>query len=314
MTQFSRLRRAAVVLRHLPKASSARILSRLEARDLQTVFAALNDLDRTATQPFFDALEALAREAQQQEQSLPAGGAEQQAQSQAIAATPEVLAAAAENPFGFLFSRSAGEVRELLRDEHPRNIALVLGHLPHEAAGDVLRHLEPLQRLAVVKRMCESGQQDPGEVSSLSLALRHRLKKQAAAPPVDQREHLRKILDAAGPEIRDELGSVVESCSPHGSRATAARTDNFSQLEECSAAELRELFARLDDSLWAAALREARASTRLHVLAALDPADSRRVGRKILDRSSEVSLSARQAQRKILDALCDLREARPACG
>jgi flagellar motor switch protein FliG len=307
MSQFSRLKKAAVVLKHLPPAASARIFSRLGPGDLKTVFAAIQDLDRSSTQPFFDALDELAREAQRIEgEQLPAQPAPVSA---TVLSRPEDLTAAADSHFGFLVTRTVDEVQQLLRDEHPRNIALVLANLPPEASATLIRGFEPLQRMAIVRRMCDSSA-TAEETANLVFALKRRLRK--AAPPTGNNpvSHVARMLEHAGPELTQELGGLLHQSASHPSRLAAQlAVEDFEQLGECTSEELRDLFGRVDDSTWASALRHCRASTRKHILAALKPADARRVGRKMLDRSHEVSLPGRAAQRQIVAELSRRRAA-----
>ncbi len=307
MSQFSRLKKAAVVLKHLPPAASARIFSRLAPGDLKTVFAAIQDLDRATTQPFFDALDELAREAQrietEQSATLPA------TVTTSILSRPEDVSAAASSSFGFLVTRTVDEVQDLLRDEHPRNIALVLAELPPEASATLIRGFEPLQRMAIVRRMCDASA-TPDETANLVFALKRRLRKPSSHPSATHSpvSHVARMLEHAGPELTQELGGLLHQSASHPSRlATQLAVEDFDQLAESPGAELRELFGHVDDSTWAAALRQCRAATRKHVLASLAPFDSRRVGRKMLDRSREVSLPGRAAQRQIVAELTRLR-------
>lgn len=314
MSQFSRLKKAAVVLKHLPPAASARIFSRLAPGDLKTVFAAIHDLDRASTAPFFEALDELAREAQRIDAEQAVAAPEPVTTS--LLSRPEDLTRAAESSFGFLVTRTVDEVQQLLRDEHPRNIALVLGQLPPEAAATLIRGFEPMQRMSIVRRMCDTSS-TPEETANLVFALKQRLRKGTPGQPeaVQPVRHVARMLEHAGPELTQELGGLLYQSASHPSRlAKQLAVEDFEQLAHCAPDELRELFSRVDDSAWAAALRESRAATRKHVLAALAPADARRVGRKIIDRSREVSLPGRTAQRQIVAELSRLRSAAAGSG
>lgn len=226
MSTLSKLQKAALVLEHLPKSASQKIRARLDSSDLCSVFGAINELDITDVQPFFDALAELARETQA-EFSGTRGSASPATPETMIASSPGELSEASDNPFGFLFSRSAREVGLLIGEEHPREIAVVLSYLPRAIAAQMIRKLDPVQRISVVRRMCDLTGTATEDLANLVVALKHRLQKRDQAARVDQKrkDHIAGIMQLLDPEISQQLfehlrGEVPVIDEIAGSKAT----------------------------------------------------------------------------------------------
>lgn len=234
MATSTKLQKAALVLENLPEAHSRKIRSRLASDDLCSVFSAINELDRSSVQPFFEALAELARETQRETrlQQQPGKQLEENPQPvqassdlphdhrahehRAIAGTPEELSGADKNPFGFLFTRSAREITSLIADEHPRDIAVVMSYLPRETSAQLLRGLEPVQRISVVRRMCDLTVGADENLSALILALKHRLMKRDQSRRADQKrkDHIAGIMKLVGPDITRQLAEQLQGELP----------------------------------------------------------------------------------------------------
>ncbi len=308
MSCQAKLKKAALVLKNLPQAQSDKILSRLEANDLRTVFQAINELDVNTTRPFFDALSDLARESQQQF-SPPQSDGEATAETTPIVASPQQLADAQDNSFGFLFSRSADDICGLLADEHPRAIATVIMHLPQQVSAQILRSLEPVQRVSVVKRMCETREPVAAEVSSLALALKQRLLKrdQSRAIHPDRKSQIAGIMQWVGPEVSTQLREQMPGDMPVLDELARDHGGSIEVLKTCDQQEIRRLFPQANHEIWAAALRHACPTIRQLVMKSIDPADAKQVESHLRAEYIAVNLTPRAAQRRIADALASLR-------
>ncbi len=295
--------KAAIVLKNLPAVQCEKVLARLESSDLRTVFQAINELDVNTTRPFFEALDELARESQKyidddktattQKTDLP------------IASHPQQLADAADNRFGFLFARSVGEVVALLSDEHPREIANVLTNLPKDTAANVLQQLEPVHRVAVVRRLCDPVSINEADATNLAIALKQRLNKidRGNCPDNDQRKRASGILEQLAPQTAQELAEQAGGDTPMLDELIARHSCSFSIFKSCNQKQIRSLFGCTDSALWSSALRECDPSVRKHILNSLTPSDSRLVGRQMIDVSCQVAPPGLVAQQKLTDAL-----------
>ncbi|MEZ6095766.1 MAG: hypothetical protein R3C03_16305 [Pirellulaceae bacterium] len=70
------------------------------------------------------------------------------------------------SPFAFLINVAPDVTNELLRDEHPKNIAIVLANLPPQVANEQVKLLEPVLRVSVVKRICQLESEDSAAETS----------------------------------------------------------------------------------------------------------------------------------------------------
>jgi|GEM_PF-4647766 len=305
MENCSQLAKAAVVLKNLPSVQSGKVLARLESSDLRTVFKAINELDLDTTRKFFDALDDLAREAQKHIDN----STSEQVSDKPVAGNPQQLADAASNPFGFLFSRSFRVVADLLADEHPREIAVVLTHLPKQIAASLLLQLEPVHRVAVVRRMCDQSMDNERETTSLAIALRQRLGKmdRAARTNPFYRQKIGEILKQLGSAETQQLADQAGGDAPLLDQFAFQNSRCFNAFKNCSAETVRKVFRQTDPAIWASALRECDPPVRRHIMKSLSPSDSRLVGRQMIDLTCQVAPPCNIAQQQLADALAGLQ-------
>jgi flagellar motor switch protein FliG len=148
------LHKAAVLLRCLTKEQRTRLLAKLDAEQAAAVTAELNGLGEIGDEE----QELVVREFAGLNTARPAD-------SQPVETAP----------FQFLADLPAEMLRELVSDEHPQAIALVLAHLPPRKAAAVLAELTPEQQLPVVCRMAVMSDVDAEIVGEVEEGLRRRL-------------------------------------------------------------------------------------------------------------------------------------------
>jgi flagellar motor switch protein FliG len=134
-------------------------------------------------------------------------------------------------PFSFLREAAEEQLFELLGDERPQTIALVLSQLPPERAGAVLTRLDPPLQVEVVRRLAELDRSDAETLRGVEQALLARLSRQFAI----ERKH------AAGPE---SIAKILAACD---GRAAASILDNLAEHDKPLAERLGRRPIRFDD-------------------------------------------------------------------
>ena len=186
------LRKAAVVLTSLSKRLRSRLLDLLDPRQAAAVNAEMNRLDDVD-----DAERAttIGEFVGSGEDCLGRHG------------TPRGA------PLQFLHDLDIDMLLDLIVDEHPQIVALVLSHLPPRQAAAVLAELTPDGQLSVVHRIATMNRPTPEVVRDVARAIRQRLVGQAASPTGANRiADVVKILNVMEPAAeRRLLGDLAEA-------------------------------------------------------------------------------------------------------
>ena len=152
--------RAAVLLMTLGEEEASRVLQHMSAKEVQRVGLAMAGL-RNVTRESADAVLDTFVTTVEDETSLGVG-TEDYIRSvltnafgaaKADAFIDRILVGESAGGFDTLEWMSAAAIAQLLRDEHPQIIAIVLSYLDSEQAGEVLSLLEPDLRTDVVMRI-----------------------------------------------------------------------------------------------------------------------------------------------------------------
>ena len=186
------LRKAAVLLRCLPSEQRMRLLGRLDSQQAAAVTAELNGLGEVSD-------------------------VEQEAVVREFAA-PSVrrvdhVRLAKTGPFQFLHDLATDALRDLVADEHPQAVALVLSYLPPQQAAALLAELTPEQQFSVVCRIATMNEASPEVVRDVASGLKRR-RSAAISRPTGNRgvAQVVKILNVMEPAAeRKLLGSLAEA-------------------------------------------------------------------------------------------------------
>lgn len=135
-------------------------------------------------------------------QAFLSGSGNQQSVGQTfLSAAGQAETSASPEPFNFLRDADDEKLAQLLGDERPSTVALVLSNLPPERAGEVLARLAPAAQIEVVRRLVDLDNTDAETLGEIEKALETRWLQQFA---VDRRR-------AAGPEA---VARILASCDP----------------------------------------------------------------------------------------------------
>lgn len=148
------LRKAAVFLRSLPSEHRSQLLDKLEVAQVAAVTSAMDGLDEIGNSE----RESVAREFQGESGQCSEGHAEEKTA-----------------PFEFLHDRTPDDLRDLLAEEQPQTIALVLSYLPPCLAGELLDRLTPELQFSVICRIATLNEPDVEIVQEVENVLKKRL-------------------------------------------------------------------------------------------------------------------------------------------
>jgi len=78
-------------------------------------------------------------------------------------------------PFAFLQKAETENLLTFIQDEHPQTIALIVSHLPHHKASEVLGGLPEDRQIEVVRRVANMEQTNPEVIREVEIGLESRL-------------------------------------------------------------------------------------------------------------------------------------------
>jgi flagellar motor switch protein FliG len=80
-----------------------------------------------------------------------------------------------KKPFSFLQRAESENLLTFIQDEHPQTIALILCHLPHHKAAEILVGLPMQKQIEVIKRIANMEQTNPDVIKEVERGLESRL-------------------------------------------------------------------------------------------------------------------------------------------
>lgn len=257
-SQKNSLRNAALVIKNLAHDQAEQVLARLDSHDVRTVFQAINELDQVTAKQVFDALDQLARECQQASQTNGQFGAAAAPVAQA-ADDPLHTEAHRRSPLFFLAQTDPQLVTQLIADEHPADIALILAQLPPHPAAVQIRSLDGVLRVSVLKRMCQLEKIDANRSGELAYDLKIRLHKvitRTTTKP-DGISAAVKLLNFVDTDTRQEMLDHLQQSDPDAVREISTGIMQFADLEKIADSDMKLLLRHVDTSCWAPAMKHA---------------------------------------------------------
>jgi len=180
--ELSGVQKASVLLLSLPQDAAATILRELPAkmvedvtRELASVDEVPGDLADRVVQEFYDL--ALA-------QSWVNDGGLDYARALLMKSMDpndaeriigQISQQVRRTPFAFLQKAEVQNLLAFIQDEHPQTIALIVSHLQHHKASEILAGLPAPKQIEVVKRVANMEQTNPEVVSEVERGLESRL-------------------------------------------------------------------------------------------------------------------------------------------
>ncbi len=298
MTFESAVHRAAVLIKCLPQRQASRLLAKLDAKDLQTVFKRIRTLGsiseqqrQLAIQKFLETAVTLA--------------------SPSSKSTGKRSAASlAAGPFDFLCEVS-DEIRfRILAGEHPGLVASVLSFLPTQLASATLNRFEPETRVTVLRRLCQLEKFDSQEIANISFQLKSRLNRLLHSDRCREGGFnvATKLLSCTDAATRESLIECLDQQDPELARELSEQVLRFENLPQFSDTDIKTILKWVDTSLWAPALKNAAMPVRKKVLKNMGRRPGDILNREIQNISELAPHFSAQAQSQVIDTCIRLAE------
>ena len=315
MSLSSSLTRAAVVVNRLSTDYAARVLSRLEPEDIKSVLAAISQLKKSTPLEVRDSIERFATETGIEiNRRIHVSGSGSgltnldSRESDVLSYRSVSTTCESELPFSFLNTVDHETKLQLLEDEHPRNIALVLSCVEPDAASNLISTLDPVLRVSVLKRICELEELDPEEIAYLGFELKSRLDKltgleQESALGIDVAS---RVLSGVDETVQYSLLAEIDQADPDMARFLKSSVVVFEDLERLDSDGLKLVLSKLDTSVLAPALKHASSSLQIRVFDVLAEKPTELLALE-MDEMAPVDQSSQQSARKaVIKAMLDL--------
>lgn len=182
LSESSGLFKAAVLMLCLGVERSSKVLQYLGESELERVLMAVSEIGTISQETRAEIMqEALALS--MASANLMMGGVEYSRQLLSRAVGPrrgaEILerisASQQLSSFEILRSADPAQVANLLAEEHPQTIALVLSYLEAKLAADIMTHLPPELQVEVTLRLAKMDRVSPNVVDVIERGLKHKL-------------------------------------------------------------------------------------------------------------------------------------------
>lgn len=304
---------AAVVVNSLSTDYVARVLSRLDAKDIKSVLVAISQLKKVAPLVVKDSIERFSSEAGAEiNRRNQLGGAvlsnPHSRQTNDISCRSVNTTWESDLQFSFFETLSHETKLRLLQDEHPRNIALVLSCVKPETAADLISSFDSVLRVSVVKRICELEEIDPEEIAELCFEIKSRLDKlsgleKESAVGFDVAS---RVLSGIDETVQSSLLVEIDQADPDLARFLKNSVIVFEDLEKLDSDDLTLMLSELDTTIWAPALKNASSSLQVRVFDVLAEKTAKLLATE-MDQMDCVDHPAQKAARKtVTKAMLDL--------
>ena len=182
LSSMSGIRKTAIFLLSLEQEVAAKVMSKLDKTQVESISLEIARIDRVSNEEKDAVLAEFYNLTLAQSYVLEGGvGYAKDLLSKAL--SPEEAALILDTldksfraqPFHFLKRVGGENIRTFIQDEMPQTIGLVLAHLEHEQAAEILGGLAPEKQLEVVKRIATMENTSPEVVDQVESSLESRL-------------------------------------------------------------------------------------------------------------------------------------------
>jgi flagellar motor switch protein FliG len=164
-----------------------------------------------------------------------------------------------KTPFAFLQKAESENLLTFIQDEHPQTIALIVCHLPHHKAAEILAGLPIQKQIEVIKRIANMEQTNPevireverGLESRLSNMLTQSMEKAGGIPTVSE------ILNLADRATEKAILEGLESDDPELVEEIRRLMFVFEDIKMVDAKGIQAILKEVDNDQLALALKTA---------------------------------------------------------
>jgi flagellar motor switch protein FliG len=164
-----------------------------------------------------------------------------------------------KTPFAFLQKAESENLLTFIQDEHPQTIALIVCHLPHHKAAEILGGLPMQKQIEVIKRVANMEQTNPevikevekGLESRLSTMLMQSMEKMGGIPTVAE------ILNLADRSTEKAIMEGLEGEDPDLVEQIRRLMFVFEDIKQCDDKGIQTILKELDNDELGLALKTA---------------------------------------------------------
>ena len=268
------VRKAAVLLMSLPEQQAAKILAKLDAKQVEAVSIEIARMGALGGDEQQSVIEEFAN-VNPTQLSGRSGGLEvakslvEQAFGKAATATLENVRQSIEAmPFGFLQKVDSQNLLTFIIDEHPQTIAVILCHLPVSQAAEILRGLPTERQISVIRRIATMGQTSPEIIDEVERGLQIRMSSVMS----------QQYENAGGVGAVAEILNVIDRATERSLLENLAQEDSelveeirrlmfvFEDIAKLSNRDIQTLLKNVESAQWAMALKGASEELRDKIL------------------------------------------------
>lgn len=319
LNESSGLYKAAVLLLCLGVERSSKILQYLGESELERVLMAVSEIGTVSQETRAEIMqEALALS--MASANLMMGGVEYSRQLLARAVGPrrgaEILerisASQQLSSFEILRSADPAQVANLLAEEHPQTIALVLSYLEAKLAADIMTHLPPELQVEVTLRLAKMDRVSPNVVDVIERGLKHKLSGVISVAGFRETggvSFLVKMLNNVDRGVQKTIFEALEPVSPSLVEEIRANMFTFDDLVKLDDKSIQRVLRDVNKQDLALALKGAPEKVRELIYRNLSERARETLQEEVELLGPQLAKNVYAAQRRIVDVVRSLEEA-----
>ena len=319
ISESSGLYKAAVLLLCLGVERSSKILQYLGESELERVLMAVSEIGTVSQETRAEIMgEAVALS--MASANLMMGGVEYSRQLLARAVGPrrgaEILerisASQQLSSFEILRSADPAQVANLLAEEHPQTIALVLSYLEAKLAADIMTHLPPELQVEVTLRLAKMDRVSPNVVDVIERGLKHNLSGVISVAGFRETggvSFLVKMLNNVDRGVQKTIFEALEPVSPSLVEEIRANMFTFDDLVKLDDKSIQRVLRDVNKQDLALALKGAPEKVRELIYRNLSERARETLQEEVELLGPQLAKNVYAAQRRIVDVVRSLEEA-----
>jgi flagellar motor switch protein FliG len=213
-------------------------------------------------------------------------------------------------PFSFLQKAESENLLTFIQEEHPQTIALIVSHLPHHKASEILIGLPQQKQIEVVRRVANMEQTNPEVIREVELALESRLSNMigTSSEKVGGVETVAEILNLVDRSTERSIMQGVESEDPDLVEEIRRRMFVFEDINNVNDKGIQAVLKEVENDELCLALKTASEGLKNKILANMSSRAAESI-REDMEFMGPVRISdVEAAQQRIVDIVRRLEE------
>ena len=216
-----------------------------------------------------------------------------------------------KTPFSFLQKAESANLLTFIQDEHPQTIALIVSHLSHHKASEILIGLPPAKQIEVVRRLAHMEQTNPEVIREVEMSLESRLSNMISSSmeKVGGVETVAEILNLVDRSTERTIMQGVESEDPELVEEIRRRMFVFEDINMVNDKGIQAVLKEVENDQLVLALKTASDGLKNKILSNMSSRAAETI-REDMEFMGPVRISdVEAAQQKIVDIVRRLEEA-----